>query len=101
MAQFDLYPNPHQESAEAIPYLLEIQNDLHRLLSTRVVIPLARGQKAIRLLNPVITYRDEYLVAMTEQMVSVPRELLTRPVANLSRYRNEIVDALDFLVNGF
>ncbi|WP_457606164.1 CcdB family protein [Nitratifractor sp.] len=101
MAQFDLYLNPHEETREAIPCLLDIQNDLHRSLSRRVVIPLARGQKAVINLNPTFEVGGETLVLLTEQILTIPVELLSHKVGKLEEKRSEIIDAIDFLIQGF
>jgi toxin CcdB len=52
-------------------------------------------------LNPKVGVGDTALVALTQDMASVPNRLLRNPVANLSPQRDEIVAALDFLFTGF
>lgn len=43
MAQFDVYRNLSQKTQKRFPYFLEIQNNLHRRLHSRIVVPLATG----------------------------------------------------------
>lgn len=40
MAQFDVYENINEKTKEQIPFLLDIQNDILKNVSSRVVIPL-------------------------------------------------------------
>jgi toxin CcdB len=101
MAQFDLYPNPNPDTRHVVPYLLDIQHDLHAAGSRRLVVPLARGQTPITRLNPVVEIQDETLTLMTEQMASIPASLCRHPIANLRARRSEIIDAVDFLIQGF
>jgi toxin CcdB len=41
VAQFDVYENQEPESKESIPFLLDVQHELHRNLSTRTVVPIS------------------------------------------------------------
>lgn len=101
MAQFDLYPNPDPTTRHAVPYLLDIQHDLHAASKRRLVVPLAHGQKPIAHLNPAIKIEGESLTIMIEQMATVPASVLQHPVANLDAHHSEIIDAVDFLIQGF
>jgi toxin CcdB len=47
MPQFDVHRNTGSDMAGIIPYLLNIQHDMLRDLSTRIVVPLFR-QSAFR-----------------------------------------------------
>ena len=40
MAQFDVYENEEPDSKDIIPFLLDVQHDLHNGLATRTVVPL-------------------------------------------------------------
>jgi len=42
MSQFTLYENTNEESREAYPYFVDIQNGLLDSINTRLVIPLTR-----------------------------------------------------------
>jgi toxin CcdB len=105
MAQLDVYPNPDRETAAITPYLLDIQSNLLGALPSVAVIPLvapaAVEQRPILRLNPALVVERETLIALTQDIAAIPRRLLTRPVANLSSQRDEILAALDFLFTGF
>ncbi|MEA2029703.1 MAG: CcdB family protein [Campylobacterota bacterium] len=101
MAQFDVYRNPNSQSVESFPYLLDTQHDTLSSLNTRVVVPLAIVSKPIRHLNPVFEIEGQSVVMSTAQIAGVERTHCTQLVINLREHRNEIIDALDFLVNGF
>jgi toxin CcdB len=105
MAHLDVFPNPDAGSAQAIPFLLDIQSNLLDGLPTRVVIPLAVPEAIETLpilrLNPKVGVGGTALVALTQDMAALPHRLLKAPVANLSAQREEILAALDFLFTGF
>ena len=44
MAQFDVHRNLNSASANAMPFLLDVQSDLLNGLATRVVVPLAKPE---------------------------------------------------------
>lgn len=105
MAQLDVYPNPDRETVAIIPYVLDIQSNLLGTLPSVAVIPLlmpaAVKQLSILRLNPELMVEQEMLIALTQDIASIPRRLLAHPIANLSAQREEILAALDFLFTGF
>jgi len=101
MAQFDVYVNNNEASVEFFPYLLDVQHNLLSSLKTRVVVPLGVDIEPIRHLNPKFKIDGESVVMSTADMAGVPLSSLGEQVDNLEENRNEIIDALDFLVNGF
>ncbi len=104
MAQFDLYQNSDPASSDLIPYIVDVQNDLHSDLTTRLVIPLVRGVprgQRISRLCPVIVVDDEELILSTPEVGAYPCARLHVNVGSLSGYRSEIVAAIDFLLAGF
>ena len=105
MAQLDVYPNPDRETVTLIPYVLDIQCNLLGSLPSVAVIPLvmpaALDLLPILRLNPQLMVGQEMLIALTQDMASIPRHLLADPIANLSAQRTEILAALDFLFTGF
>lgn len=104
MAQFDVYPNPHEASAGLYPYLLNIQSDFLDSLPSAMIIPLADPglieYTPILQLNPYFNIEGQRLVAMSQEMAAVPRRLLKHPVTNLSPEREAILAALDLLFTG-
>jgi toxin CcdB len=101
MAQFDVYRNLSTRTKKRFPYFLEIQHALHSRLDSRVVVPLAFNVEPIRHLTPVFQIEDQSVVMYTMDMTSVMQDVLSVKVTNIEEKRTEIVDALDFLVNGF
>ena len=101
MAQFDVYPNPNETTRWLFPYLVDITNPLHSASKLRVVIPLCNDGAAIRHLNPTFTINGEECYLSVMDIAGVPATLCNDPVANLADRRSEIIDAVDFLVNGF
>ena len=104
MAQFDVCLNPNPSSANAIPYLLEVQSDLLESVHTRVVVPLARladrGQPA-KYLNPQFEIKGVQVVMVTEQIAGISKNALGTKVLSLESQRDLVMDALDFLFRGF
>lgn len=101
MAQFDVYENLNEKSKQNIPYLLDIQNDILKNLSTRVVIPLVITNQSINFLNPKFTINQIDVILSTAEMASIPMEILGEKICSLKEKREEIIGAVDFLVTGF
>lgn len=101
MAQFDVYRNSNPSSAELFPYLLDITNNLHNSFKLRVVVPLCSDNSAIKHLNPIFEISGQTLYMSTMDIAGIPITSCGDVVVNLLEKRTEIIDALDFLVNGF
>jgi toxin CcdB len=99
MARFDVYRNPAGAGC-----LLDIQADLLSHLNTRVVVPLlplSSAPQPARSLNPGFDIAEETLVMCTQFMAAVPANILKNPLASLSGRRDDIVAAIDLLMQGF
>ena len=101
MAQFDVYKNINEASKEGIPYLLDIQNDILKSLSTRVVVPLVINSKEAKILNPKFEIENTKVSMSTAELSSVSLDNIGEKVCTLKERRNEIIDAVDFLITGF
>lgn len=104
MAQFKAYENPNKATRKIYPYLLDIQSNLLDELQTTVVIPLCPagivGKAAMTKLSPILKIDGKNYVAMAQQMAGINRKSLGREACDLSRYRTEIIAALDFIISG-
>lgn len=103
MAQFDVHTNPRPASRAAIPYVLDVQNELLAALGTRVVVPLIRRDRfgtPARKLNPVFAVNGDTVVMSTAELAGIRRSELGPPVASLAMERPAIVAALDLLISG-
>lgn len=99
MARFDVYKNP-----DGFGYLLNIQARLLEQYSTRVVVPLLpleQAPKPAATLNPTFQLGGDTLVMLTHLLSSIPTTALGSPVTSLEDRHTEIVNALDFLFQGF
>lgn len=99
MARFDVFPNEDGNG-----YLLDIQADILSSLNTRVVVPLMAPEDAptpAKRLNPTFEINGETVVMVTQFMAAVPVSILKEPVASLEAQHLEIIDAVDFLMQGF
>lgn len=84
---------------------LNIQSEFHDHLDTRVMVPLvplgATRAKAVERLQPVFTVADRRYILVTPAMASIPVTDLGDRVGSLADQHSVIVDALDFLFQGF
>ena len=86
---------------KSIPFLLDIQNDVLKNLSTRVVIPLVISNQSINFLNPKFTIDEIEVILSAGELASIPMEILGSKICSLKEKREEIIGAVDFLVTGF
>ncbi len=102
--QFDVYSNKNPSTRKRFPLLLDVQADLLGSLDTRIVIPLTTEADSedmiLTQLMPVLPIKGESHVVVTPQMAGIPKRELQGPVENLTRFRAEIIAALDMLITG-
>lgn len=99
MARFDVYANPDGNG-----FLVDVQADLMSHLNSRLVIPLVASGIApipMKILNPAFQIEDATYLLLTQQMAAVSVQMLKRPVLNVNNRRDEIVAAIDLLLQGF
>ena len=96
-----MYENTNEKTKSNIPYLLDIQNDILKNLSSRVVIPLVISKEAINFLNPKFVINEIDVILSTAELASIPIENLGNKICSLKDKREEIIGAVDFLVTGF
>lgn len=102
VARFDVYYYP----GKGVDLVLDVQSNLLSELNTCVVIPLVSTSLAkeeyLVQLKPVIEIDDENYLLMTTDLAALPRNSLSTWITNIERgYRQEIIDAIDFLFQGF
>ncbi|MDD5372584.1 MAG: CcdB family protein [Sulfurimonas sp.] len=101
MAQFDVYKNPNQKTNQEIPFLLDIQNDILKELSTRVVVPLVLNMKPAKILNPKFEINSLTVTMSTAELAGISTDNLGLLVCSLKDKRDEIISAVDFMITGF
>jgi toxin CcdB len=101
MAQFDVFAQRFARTPRT-PYVIALQSDLLSQFNTVVVGPLKRieGTPRIDRLTPILIVKDENLLFVPMELVTVPVRILGAPVANLAGERNKIIAALDMLYTG-
>ena len=102
MARFDVY----EYKSSNVPYVLDVQADLFNELNTVVVLPLVPEKDAEKevapRLKPVIKINGENYILMTTDIGTLPRNTLGKNIENIEdQHRQDIVEALDFLFQGF
>jgi toxin CcdB len=103
MAQYDVFNNPSSSAADGIPYVVVIQSDLLEALATRLVVPLALLDVAIKVptaLCPVILVSGERLHALAHYAAPLPAKVLRRPVDNVAAQASALVSAMDVVLSG-
>jgi toxin CcdB len=98
MARFSIYADPAGDA-----YLLDVQADLLRHLNTRVVVPLmplGKAPKPATRLNPQFIVDGIECSMVTQYMAAVPASVLKREMINVADRRDDIVNAIDLLMQG-
>ena len=100
MARFDVYRLPGSKML-----VLDIQADLFSDLSSRAIIPLIEADIAAReampRLKPTLSIDRVHYRMITTDIAAVPSNLLTDLDCNLEDQHGTIIDAIDFLLQGF
>ncbi|MGB0955923.1 MAG: CcdB family protein [Panacagrimonas sp.] len=103
MRQFAVYKNPRNGSRRHAPYLLDVQTELVNT-QLRVVIPLVKPDyfgEPMRHLNPMLKVLGKPYVLSPLEIGSLKLSELRKPVSNLDSKRDEILNAIDFMLRGF
>lgn len=99
MSRYGVYRNPAGRG-----YLLVVQADINEHFNTRMVVPLLPleiAPKPARTLNPLFELNGESFSMVTQYMAAMPVKELKEKLFNVEHRRNEIVAALDLLLQGF
>lgn len=100
MARFDVY------ALNGVgPLVVDIQADILSRLDSRVVVPLlpaeqAGSQAMSRLVPPIKLNGIEYRL-MTPELSGIPAAYLKSSIGTVADQHHVIVDAVDFLLQGF
>ena len=101
MARFDVY----KYKTRGFDLIVDIQADFLEHLETRIAIPLyLKTSVALECqdrLKPIIKIKDKDYVLVTTDMATVFEKNLGDRIANLEHHRYKIMDAVDFLFQGF
>ena len=101
MEQFDVYENINTSTKDEIPFLVDIQHDILKNSTTRVVIPLGYQKEINKTLNPSFMINDIKVNLMTTFMATMKYEQFGKKVCSLKEKREEILSSIDFLITGF
>ena len=99
MARFDAYAHPGEPG-----YLLDVQANFLSPLNTRVVVPLLPldlAPAAAQRLNPRFEIQGVVVSMVTQFMAAIPAAELKNHVTNLDHHSSAILDAIDFLHQGW
>jgi toxin CcdB len=99
MARFDVYTFKGRA-----PLVVDVQAELLQHIGSRVVIPLlpfTSKAEALPRLKPTVALAGAKYQLVTTDLVAVPSDRLGDRVGNLEDQHQIIVDAIDFLLQGF
>lgn len=101
MARFDVC----QVKFSPFPYVLKVQSGLFDDLHTCVVIPVLPletvAREEMQKLKPVLQINGCLFILMTSDITVLRKKEIGDVVANIEDQRHVIVDAIDFLFQGF
>jgi toxin CcdB len=103
MAQFEVYVNPIVRARRAYPYVAILQSDLAETGGERIVAPLApraRVTGTAGRLTPHVRVLDVEHVLIVPAMTAIAAGDLREARGQLTRHRDAIVAALDYLFLG-
>lgn len=104
MAQFDVFHNANPDTKDEIPYLLDIQADILESIATRVIVPISSLEKIpkpISIVNPVFNIDGQEMVALFDELSAYPKNALGDKISSLIDERAKIMQAYDFLFQGY
>ena len=97
MARFSVYPSGNG-------YLIDVQADSLSHFNTRMMIPLlliAAAPKPAKILNLAFEIEGEHYSMVTQYMAAFPVKALKGEVFNARNRHDEIISAIDLLLQGF
>jgi toxin CcdB len=102
LAKFDIYK--YKNSITSL--VIEVQADLLDDLDTAVIVPLISKTEhtgtLFKRLTPILTIENEEFVMVTTDIATVKRQNLEHCIGNAaSEHEYDIINALDFLFQGF
>jgi toxin CcdB len=104
MTQYCIHKNARADEAKVIPYLLDVQSNLLKRLSTCVAIPLKKksavNEQTMTNLNPTLLIKGEAYILQTQLLAAIPRAQLGEIVQNCSDQSHIITNAIDAVLSG-
>ncbi len=101
MARFDIY----KLKGTSGTLILDVQSDIFSSFGTRVVIPLQLmkqiGDGRMNRLNPSISVKGKDYILITDELASINMRYIGDFVTNIEDQRHIVIDAMDFLFQGF
>lgn len=101
--QFEIFPNPLARARRAFPYVVVLQADIAALGRERVVVFLVAVEQIGIIggrLMPVVEVKGRKFVLLMPSMTNVAIAELRGSVGNIAAFRDQIVEALDWMFLG-
>lgn len=99
MTRFRVYANPDGNG-----YLIDVQADALSHFNTRIVVPLLPldiAPKPAKTLNPLFDINGQTFSMVTQYMAATPVRVLKDAIFSVENRRDDIVAAIDLLLQGF
>jgi|ERR1700722_18610322 toxin CcdB len=103
MSQFDVFDNPIAPARRAYPYIAVLQSDRAETGNDRIIAPLvprARISGTAGRLTPHVKILGVEHILLTPNMTAIPVASLREIRDSLKPFRNDIIEALDYLFLG-
>lgn len=103
MPQFDAFPHPVPSVRRNFPLAVTLRSDLMAPSEKAIIAPLVPRKRLPGVVGrycPVVQVDDEEYVVMLDYLTAVPVHDLPRRIANLSRFREALLGAVDLLFYG-
>jgi toxin CcdB len=101
--QLEVFPNPLVRARRVYPYVVVLQADIAATGRDRVIaFVVARRQigPVTGRLMPIVEIGGQEFVVLMPSITNVPVTELRRAVGDLTAYRSQIVNALDWMFLG-
>ena len=93
-----------QKQIKLTLFLVDVQNSVRDQLATRLVVPLAKNKTKnslyVKNLTPEIEFEGETYLFLTQQLSSIPEDVLKGCIGSLAQSRELLIGAIDFAITG-
>ncbi|MFI5030676.1 MAG: CcdB family protein [Reyranellales bacterium] len=101
--QLEVFPNPLVRARRVYPYVVVLQADIAATGRDRVIAFLVARRRigpVTGRLMPIVEIGGQEFVVLMPSITNVPVTELRRAVGDLTAYRSQIVNALDWMFLG-
>lgn len=103
MRQFEIHPNPAEQSRSRYPYVVVMQSHLLAASHTTLVAPMLRqdGRSAFTQISVTVRFEGSDFVVLVAEMAALDTRRLSTAAGDLRDYEDDFRRALNRLFTGF